>query len=136
MRTWTRTLLLAAALPTLGAAPALAGPLAHATLSPDGRYTLIFQPDRAWSSAEVVVADDGVQGVGPAAVDAPVRVEGRIDGHGPLHVTVTAEDGGIRGYSWSFQVVPDAVPVEMPKVLVDSESTLAPSRRWPFGDRY
>jgi hypothetical protein len=135
MRTWTRTLLLAAALPVLGAAPALAGPLAHATLSPDGRYTLIFQPDRAWSSAEVVVADDGVQGVGPASVDAPVRVEGKIDGNGPLRVTVTAEDGGARGCSWSFQVVPDAVPVEMPKILVDTAVSPVPSRRWPFGRR-
>jgi hypothetical protein len=118
-------------------APGLAAagtPLATATLAEDGTYTLVLQPERAWTEAEVTVADDGAQDLGPAAEDEPVRLEGRIESRGPLRVTVNAATADSVGYTWRFEVVPDLVPVEMPSVEADLEPARS-RRKWPFGRR-
>ena len=107
---------------------------AHATLASDGTYTLVLQPPRGWAAAEVTVADDGAQDVGPASEDAPVILEGVIASTGPLHVTVHAATPDEAGYTWTFQVVPDPVPVALPTI----EADIVPDARpewWPFGRR-
>lgn len=117
-----------------GGMAAAATPRAQATLSSDGTYTLVLQPERAWAEAEVTVADDGAQDLGPAAEDEPVTLEGVIASTGPLRVTVHAATPDDAGYTWTFEVVPDPVPVALPTVEADLGSE---SRRrvWPFGQR-
>jgi hypothetical protein len=126
-----RLALLGSAL-SLGGTAAAATPRAHATLSSDGTYTLVIQPERAWAEAEVTVADDGAQDLGPAAQDEPVTLEGVIASTGPLRVTVHAATPDDAGYTWTFEVVPDPVPVALPTVEADLEPDTR-RRIWPFG---
>jgi hypothetical protein len=117
-----------------GSTAAAATPRAHATLASDGTYTLVLQPERAWSEAEVTVADDGAQDLGPAGEDEHVTLEGVIASTGPLRVTVHAATPDAAGYTWTFEVVPEEIPVSLPQV----EADLAPDARrriWPFGRR-
>ena len=90
---------------------------------------------RASSAARVErLADDGAQDVGPASEDAPVILEGVIASTGPLRVTVHAATPDEAGYTWTFQVVPDPVPVALPTI----EADIVPDARpewWPFGRR-
>lgn len=107
---------------------------AHATLASDGTYTLVLKPARGWSEAEVTVADDGAQDVGPASDDAPVSLEGLVATTGPLRVTVHAATPDAAGYTWTFEVIPDPVPVALPVIVPDLEPETRPVW-WPFGKR-
>ncbi|MEC7947923.1 MAG: hypothetical protein VX265_10170 [Myxococcota bacterium] len=131
MRILYRTGLLAAA--CLMGWPAVAStPRAHATLASDGSYTLVIQSGRAWTEAEVTVADDGAQDLGPAGEDERVEVAGVVASPGPLHVTVHAATPDEAGFTWTFEVVPDAVPVALP--VVEPDLGLDVRRRiWPVG---
>lgn len=134
MRNPLRFALIGAALFAGSTAAAAATPRAHATLASDGTYTLVLQPARAWAEAEITVADDGAQDLGPASEDEPVTLEGVIASTGPLRVTVHAATPDHAGYTWTFEVVPDSVPVALPTV----EADLEPENRrrvWPFGRR-
>ena len=100
--------------PVIQRASLEAPPLSHATLAPDGTYSLIVQPDTAWAAAEVSVDDDAAWAVGPVEAEMPVRVDGVTSGTGPLHVTVQAATVDDHGVTWSFDVDPELVPVASP----------------------
>lgn len=117
-----------------GGVASAAAPRAHATLSSDGTYTLVLQPERAWAEAEVTVADDGAQDIGPAAQDQPIRIDGVIASTGPLRVTVHAATPDDAGYTWTFEVVPEDVPAVLPRIEADLDPE-ARRRGWPFGRR-
>lgn len=100
-------------------ATALAGqPGASATLSADGQYTLLLQPDKAWSQAEVTVSGDGTTDLGPNGQDQSVRIDGYTSAQGPLWVTVQAVTEREVGLTWMFSVDPESIPVARPVLEV------------------
>jgi hypothetical protein len=98
----------------LWSALAHAVPTLSATLAPDGACTLIVQPDAAWVSAELSVNGEPAILLGPAAADAPLRVELRTDPSAVLPVSLTAMDAAGHGHTWQLEVVPQSVPLRLP----------------------
>jgi hypothetical protein len=98
----------------LWSALAHAVPTLSATLAPDGTCTLIVQPDAAWVSAELSVNGEPAILLGPAAADAPLRVELRTDPSAVLPVSLTAVDAAGHGHTWQLEVVPQSVPLRLP----------------------
>lgn len=95
--------------------PASASPPAtHATLTPDGQYSLILQAHPGWTGAEIHVRGGDSIDLGPAERDQRVRVEGWTSATGPLFITLNTAGAEGQGVTWMFQVEPDRVPVAAP----------------------
>ena len=102
---------------------------ATATISPDGRWTLVLIPGESWSAAELTVRGAGSFDLGAQDGTRPIEVSGLLDGAGTLYVDLSLVTGASRGVSWSFPVEPELLPTAPP------ESARSADRRrgfWPF----
>lgn len=108
-------------------------PMVHATLAPDGRYTLVIRADTAWEAAELTVRGDHSMDLGAAEAGAPVHVEGWTTARGPLGLALVAVTPETRGVAWSFSVDPELVPMASPPPVPAVDATVA--RRFRLFDR-
>ena len=94
-------------------------PNATALVDSSGSYTIVMQPSSGWEVAEIQVGDDLPQALGPVDDGELVTLRGRTATLGKLRVLVHAARSEREGFTWAFEVTPDAVPIEMPKVEAD-----------------
>lgn len=89
-------------------------PPAFASQAADGTIHIVLRPERAWSSAELVIVGGDTIDLGPAAARESVEIEAwaRTGLSHELVLRVAAPDGS--GVTWRFPVDTQAVPDRPP----------------------